>query len=188
MEVGYSFEQLERELVHQLHLKRSIIKMQKTHKEYMKTMFNNEMEFVIEHLDSILSDEHFDDELDDWYDKTAKHLKLSKQTVILCVKDLALGAIAEDESSMLDIDGMDMELNLDAENESRLYCVCQKRYDENMEYIQCAGCKEHLHLVCMENAQKITRDEFETQWNEQELTWKCGIYIECGGDREHVDD
>ena len=167
--IGFDREQLERHIVHLIHLKRNVVKVEKTHKIQIKKLFDSESDFIIEHSDELLSCDASLDTLDPaikvWIHAKAEQLKLEEMTLRICAKEVALSVLNGSERSALDIEADD----IDAEVQHQIYCICKQPYDDNEHWIQCSGCEGHYHRECV----NLSFEAWCEQLHLRVMTWKC---------------
>ena len=163
--IGYNIEQLERQVVHILHLKRSIIKLRKTHKAELKKVFEEDLDFIVEYSHQIIADAE-QEHIQKWFKDISEKLHLSITTVRLVAQDIATSVINESESTILDHEVQIQEI----QNEPQLYCICLQEYDENRHFIACPLCSKSYHIECV----GLSYDNYCVQSDLEEMTWVCG--------------
>eukprot|EP01084_Bolivina_argentea_P001563 2887_1 len=171
--VGFDIEQIERQIVHLLHLKSYIIKLKKEHKETLKIILEEHTDFIVEYAEIILDDDEEEEVITAWYKKIANEINLSEKTVKLCAQEIALSVSNEEAESALDYDAPDIEEN--EESEPRKYCVCNKPYDCNAIMIDCSTCGEDYHIECV----NMTLDEYQFELYKEIHDWRCKLKPQC---------
>ncbi len=171
--IGYNIQQIERQIVHLLHLKRSIIKLKKEHKSAVKIILDEHTEFIVENAEYILDDDEENEIISAWLKEIAEKINLSEKTVKMCAQEIALSVLNEEAENALDYDIQDEEQ--EEKVEQRKYCICGQIFDENAMMISCSTCDEDFHIVCM----NMTVDEFQLELLKENYDWRCQKKPQC---------
>ncbi len=168
-DIGFCKQQIERYIVHLLHLKRTIIKLKKSHKDVLKQIFNKEVQFISENTYRIMDGIGLHDKnsrLSKWYAKISRETGLSVHTIKLCSKEIlmSLSALAFDDNT-----------EYDESQVGQSYCACETEFDFDKPMLPCSTCEEHYHYECMQ----LTYEQYCEQIDAEVITWKCGQKEGC---------
>ncbi len=168
--VGFKMEQIERHVVHLLHLKKTVLKLRSNQKTAVKDLLKDEKEFIVNnHL--IITDPKNNETISVWYDKISQKLNLGVATVKLCVQEIVTCMLDEQNNSILD---MDIEVK-DGDGEVPVYCLCKQPFDEDRCYINCGQCPEAYHIECI----GMSLQEYDEECDKIVQDWVCGRSEQC---------
>ena len=168
---GFSREQLERTLVHHMHLKSFIVKMKKEEKKHIKALLDSESDFILEHSAELLQSHASFDSLNiniqAWISAKAEQLGITDLSLRKCAEEVTTSLLNGSDRNALDSDWEDDAD--DADIEQQTYCVCAQHYDEEREWIKCPLCDESYHRECV----GLTFQEWHEQLDLDVMSWTC---------------